>query len=80
MKTVTVKVPDELHARLDALAKQRGQTKSDLVREALELFLNNMGETRPAPSALELAGDLVGSIEGPGDLSTNPKYLKGLGD
>jgi hypothetical protein len=30
-------------------------------------------------SALDLAGDLVGSCEGPGDLSTNPKYLEGFG-
>lgn len=28
-------------------------------------------------SALELAGDLVGCLDdGPGDLATNPKYLK----
>ena len=27
-------------------------------------------------SALEAAGDLVGSVEGPGDLSTNKKYLQ----
>ncbi len=34
----------------------------------------------PTPgSALELAGDLVGSVEGPGDLSTNPKYMEGFG-
>lgn len=30
-------------------------------------------------SALEAAGDLVGCLDGgPGDLSTNKKYLKGL--
>lgn len=35
---------------------------------------------KPTPgSALELAGDLVGSVEGPRDLSTNPKYLEGFG-
>ncbi len=28
-------------------------------------------------SALEAAGDLVGCVEGPGDLSTNKKYLEG---
>jgi len=27
----------------------------------------------------ELAGDLIGSLEGPGDLSTNPKYMEGFG-
>lgn len=79
MKTVTVKLPPALNARLDRAAKQRGQSKSDVVREALESLLNGLRGTRPARSALDLAGDLVGSIEGPGDLSTNPKYLEGLG-
>jgi hypothetical protein len=31
------------------------------------------------PTATELAGDLVGCVEGPGDLSTNPKYMEGFG-
>lgn len=30
-------------------------------------------------SVLEAAGDLIGAVEGPGDLSTNPKYMKGFG-
>ncbi len=35
---------------------------------------------KPTPgSALELAGDVVGSVEGPGDLSYNPKYMEGFG-
>ena len=34
----------------------------------------------PTPgSALELAGDLVGCVEGPGDLTTNPKYMEDYG-
>jgi metal-responsive CopG/Arc/MetJ family transcriptional regulator len=80
MKTVTVKLPSALNARLERAAKQGGQTKSGVVREALEGLLGGRRRTRPARSALELAGDLVGSIEGPGDLSTNPKHLEGLGE
>ena len=30
--------------------------------------------------ALELAADLVGCVEGPGDLSTNPTYMEGFGE
>jgi hypothetical protein len=30
-------------------------------------------------SFLEAAGDLIGALEGPGDLSTNPKYFEGFG-
>jgi len=80
MKTLTVKLPASLNARLTRTAKQRGQTKSEVVREALETLLNGSDAKRTARSALELAGDLVGCIEGPGDLSTNPKYMDGFGE
>lgn len=30
-------------------------------------------------SVLEVAGDLIGAVEGSGDLSTNPKYMEGFG-
>jgi len=36
MRRTTVKVPDELDARLRHEARRRGSTVSDLVREALE--------------------------------------------
>jgi len=75
MKSLSLKLPDGLSVRLERATKKRGQTKSELVRTALEQFLN--GE-RPI-SALELAGDLVGPVKGPGDLSTNPKYMEGFG-
>ncbi|MFB3891383.1 MAG: ribbon-helix-helix protein, CopG family [Phycisphaerae bacterium] len=42
-----------------------------------ELFLNS--RKRRFVSALDLAGDLVGCIDGPPDLSTNPKYMEGFG-
>jgi len=75
MKTLSLKLPVHLSVKLERAAKQRRQSKSEIVRSALEQFLK--GE-RPM-SALELAGDLVGCCEGPGDLSTNPKYMEGFG-
>jgi hypothetical protein len=36
-----------------------------------------------APSKVtvgELAADLIGSVEGPGDLTTNPKHMAGYGE
>ncbi len=33
-----------------------------------------------ARSFFEVAGDLIGAGEGPGDLSTNADYLKGYGE
>lgn len=78
MKTISLKLPESLDAKLNRVAKQRGQSKSEVVREALEQFLN--GQRTAAPmSFLEAAGDLIGCVEGPGDLSTNPKYMEGFG-
>jgi Arc/MetJ-type ribon-helix-helix transcriptional regulator len=76
MKMLSLKLPPELDAKLERVAKARGQSKSEVVRAALERFLD--GE-RPM-SALELAGDLVGCCEGPSDLSTSPKYMEGYGE
>ena len=78
MKTISLKLPDPLHAKLERLAKARKQTKSELLREALEQMLDGTRCRKPV-SALELAGDLAGCLEGPGDLSTNPKYMEGYG-
>lgn len=35
--------------------------------------------TKRKPTVAELAADLIGSLEGPGDLSANPKYMEGYG-
>lgn len=81
MKTISLKVPAALHARLNRASKQRRQTKSQIVREAIEQFLNDEHHLpkKRSISALELAGDLVGCVAGPGDLSTSPKHLEDLG-
>jgi predicted transcriptional regulator len=78
MKNVSLKLPDHLNARLERLAKQRRAAKSDIIREALESYLVD-GKNGSQLSIAELAADLVGSIEGPPDLATNPKYMRGFG-
>ena len=80
MKTFSLKLPPNLSAKLNRLAKKRGQSKSEVVREALEQFFNGERAAQRPMSALELAGDLVGCVQGPGDLSTNPKYMEGFGE
>ena len=80
MKTISLKLPESLHAKLERVAKQRGMNKSVLVRSAIEHFINGRIPATKSVSALELAGDLVGCLEGPGDLSTNPKYMEGFGE
>ena len=78
MKTLTVKVPEDLDLKLAAAAAKRGESKSDLIRTALESIVNTNEAIMPN-SCLDLAKDIVGSVEGPSDLSHNKKHLKGYG-
>jgi hypothetical protein len=38
-----------------------------------------LSRPEPSTSVFDLAGSLIGSAEGPSDLSTNPNYLEGMG-
>ena len=77
MVTVTVKLPAALAARLRVAAKRRGRSQSAAMREALEAHLEVDEETQGG-KCLELAGDLVGILKGPPDLS-NRRPLRGYG-
>jgi hypothetical protein len=46
MKRTTVKLPDELDARLRLEARRRGLTISELTREAIESHLDDGGRRR----------------------------------
>ena len=79
MKTLTLKLPEELDALLSTAAAQRGDSKSSLVREAIAAYINNPKVTATEISCYDLARDLAGSFDGPRDLSTNKKHMKGFG-
>jgi predicted DNA-binding protein len=78
MKTISLKVPEALDSKLSAAARRLKRTKSAVVREVLEDYLD---KSKPAKgvSCYDLAADLVGCFEGPTDLSTNKKYMEGFG-
>jgi predicted DNA-binding protein len=79
MRTISVKVSDELLARMDKEAKARRVTKSWLIRESLEKGLNGQS-LAGAVSCYDLARDLAGTVKGmPKDLADNPKYMKSFG-
>jgi metal-responsive CopG/Arc/MetJ family transcriptional regulator len=78
MKTLSLKLPDPLRRKLERKARERGLSKSEVVRAALEQYLDSERAIHPE-SALTAALPWVGCVEGPGDLSTNPKYLEGFG-
>jgi Arc/MetJ-type ribon-helix-helix transcriptional regulator len=78
MKTVSLKLPDELHAKLTELSRKRSKAKSEVIRAALEAYFAS-GANAAEPSCADLARDLIGSVEGPADLATHPKHLRGYG-
>lgn len=79
MKTVTIKLPPSLDAKIAAIAARRGaRSKSEIIREALDRFVSIEEEAQPG-SLLEALQDFAGTCDGPSDLSTNPKYLEDFG-
>jgi hypothetical protein len=66
--------------KIRRLAKRQGVSQKravmDLVDEAVE---EEPIEEAPKGSFLEGIEHLSGSVHGPGDLSTNPKYMEGFG-
>lgn len=79
MTTISLKVPDELVARMDALARAKRTNRSALLREALEDKLKAAARKTP-PSLFEQSADLCGKgCSGLGDLASNPKHLEGFG-
>lgn len=74
MKTLTVKLPDDLARQLDQAAGRKGCTRSALIRQSLVNYLVENRASGQGPSALDLAGDLVGCVDGPADLSSTPEH------
>lgn len=77
MKTLTVRLPEALVAEIEAESRQRGRSKSDVVRERLSTGSTNVGDS----VGYHTIADLIGSIDGlPADLSRRKKaYLKSMG-
>ena len=85
---ITVRIPQELGSRLRHRSRVKGQTESDLVREALEIHLGRSNGERSAFELAEEAG-LIGAVRrgrrssarSPAkDLSTNPRHFEGFGE
>ena len=76
MTTLVCSIPEKLDARLEKMARQAKLPKAKFVRKALERAAR---EPRVNGAAFSLVRSLCGSLNGPSDLATNPKYLEGLG-
>jgi len=74
MRTVSFKLPKRLDDALNDLARRRKSSRSALVREALEALAK--GKRRSVTAVVD---ELDCSLNGPPDLSTNPKHMTGYG-
>jgi len=78
MKTLTIKVPDELFAEISRAAEIRKVPKSEVVRE--RLLEKSTAAGTGLGSLWDRMEDLViGSDSLPGDLSSNKGHLKDYG-
>jgi len=74
VRTVTVKLPDEVFQSVSRSAAQRRVSKSEIIREALS------ARETPGESLYSRIEDLVfDGASVPRDLSSNPQHLKGYG-
>ena len=78
MKTLSLKLPESLLEKLDSAARKRGETRSALLREAIEAVIGGENHIQDG-SCLDLAKDLAGCVKGPEDLSFNKKRMDGYG-
>lgn len=78
MKTLTVRLPEPLAAAIEAEARGRRISKSDVVRERLER--SSEAAREPAAAPYDVA-DLIGALDGlPADLGARKKrYLRSTG-
>jgi hypothetical protein len=67
--------------KIRRLAQRKGLTQKAAVLEAVERELTENGDSETSSgSVLEMTEDLCGSVEGPEDLSTNPKHMEDYGN
>jgi predicted DNA-binding protein len=79
MSTLSIKLPKPLYLKLKIMAEKRATTEDLIAIEALQNYIAKLEEETPV-TAYDLAKDFIGILdEGPADLSTNPKYMKGYG-
>jgi hypothetical protein len=79
MERINVRVDERLKRGLEAEARQKGVSPSEIVRQALE---EHMRLRMPRENCRQLAERLgiLGSAKGlPADLSTNPVHMEGFG-
>jgi len=76
---ISVRVSTQLQKGLAAFAQSTGKTEAEIVRAAIDEYLQNHSKQVTAFDVAKAAG-LIGCVKGgPTDRSTNPKYMEEFG-
>jgi metal-responsive CopG/Arc/MetJ family transcriptional regulator len=76
---ITVRIPKVLTERLRARSAASGANESQMVRKALEQYLNQPSGHSSAYELAAAAGIIGVTKDLPKDLSTNPRHFSGFG-
>jgi metal-responsive CopG/Arc/MetJ family transcriptional regulator len=79
MERINVRVEPRLKQELEAEAKEKGVSPSEIVRQALQ---EHMRQRMPRETCLDIARriGIIGVYkDAPDDLSTNPEHMEGFG-
>jgi len=79
MKTLTVKLPDQLFFEITGQARARNMSKSDVVRERLAQHGRPVTKQHRGSLWSRIEDVVIDSKALPRDLSVNKKYLKDYG-
>lgn len=75
-----MKVTPEQRRKIKRLAEREGTSAKEAVLRLVEEALMSSRSGDPDESFLSGIEDLIGSVKGPADLSTNPRYMEGFGE
>lgn len=74
-----MKLTPEQKEKIRILARRRGVSQKRAVLDLIEQEVQEKPIKAQPGSFLEGIEHLAGSVDGPGDLATNPKYMEGYG-
>lgn len=77
-----IQLTEEQRKLLAAKAKETGRPASELLEEMFGTMPQRPREPKGDRSLLDALRErgMVGAMQGPGDLSTNPKHMEGFGE
>ena len=78
MQTLTLKLPEVLEAKLNIFSRKMRKSRSEIVRRAIIQYIS-YGDKSQSGHFLDLSRDIVGSIGGPADHSSNKANFEGYG-